>query len=1101
MRGRKVRRLTIAALSAPLLVAGLVLPTQAQAADPPDQGRFSATELTPSKTVTGTKSLSSRLAKTDPKLLSRSDSAMVPVLIKLDHDATASYTGGREALRATSPRVTGKPLTENTAAVQAYERFQKSREDEVVRQLQKAVPKASIGTRLRTVYGGFAATIPANTVKTVLGIDGVTAVQMDELRKPLTDSSPQFIDAPPVYNQLGGVANAGEGIIYGNLDSGVWPEHPSFADQGNLKPPPGPARVCDFGDNPLTAANDPFVCNNKLIGGQAFLDAYLSNPTRAAAEPFKTARDSNGHGTHTSSTTAGNIVKDVSILGSKLPPIHGIAPGAWLMEYKVCGVDGCFSSDSAAAVQQAIADGVDVINFSISGGTDPFTDPVELAFLDAYAAGVFVSASAGNDGPGAGTANHLSPWVMTVGASTQEREFATTLTLKGSDGATATFEGASIMPGVGEFPVVLSSAAPYSDDLCQKPAPAGTFTGKIVACKRGTNARVDKGYNVLQGGAEGMILYNATLADVETDTHWLPTVHLADGRPFLAFMGAHPGVVGSWPAGAAKKGQGDVMASFSSRGPAGLFIKPDVTAPGVQILAGDTPIMESITSGPAGEYFQAIAGTSMSSPHVAGAAVLVRAVHPDWTPGQIKSALMTSSLTDVLKEDAKTPADPFDMGAGRIDVARSAGVSLTFDETADRFFALGGNPVTAVDLNLPSVNAPTMPGELTTSRTVKNVSSQTQVVKVSASAPSGSSITVSPSNFTVPAGKTATFKITIRSGAADGKQRFGQVNLSPNRGPALHLPVAWVAKQGTVSLHQSCAPDSIARGTDSTCTVQAVNTSFNASKVTIDSTTTSNLRVTAADGATVVNNQHVRAAATLTPAQPGVPSMADGGLFGYLPLQQFGIGAQSVGDEAMLTFNVPAYVYNGKTYSSLTVDSNGYVLAGTAGAEQNNCCDLPGGPDPAPPNDMMAPFWTDLDGTGARGISAGLLGDGVNNWVVVQYEVNVWGTQDLRSFQVWIGINGEQDITYAYAAPQADPNGQDFLVGAENEIGQGDMQAVLPTSDKRITSTDPTPGGSLTYTFRVLGQAPGAGEVVSRMTATGVPGVTETTSRITVRAK
>jgi hypothetical protein len=384
---------------------------------------------------------------------------------------------------------------------------------------------------------------------------------------------------------------------------------------------------------------------------------------------------------------------------------------------------------------------------------------------------------------------------------------------------------------------------------------------------------------------------------------------------------------------------------------------------------------------------------------------------------------------------------------------------------------------------------------------VKNVSSQTQVVKVSASAPSGSSITVSPSSFTVPAGKTATFKVTIRSKAADGKQRFGQINLAPNRGPALHLPVAFVPKQGAVSLTQSCSPDSIARGTESTCTVQAVNTSFNESAVTIDSTVTSNLRVTAADGATVVSSQHVRATGTLTPAQPGVPSMAAGGLFGYLPLQDFGIGAQPVGDEAMLSFNVPAYVYNGKTYSSLTVDSNGYVLAGTVGADQNNCCDLPSGPDPAPPNNMMAPFWTDLDGTGARGISAGLLGDGVNNWVIVQYEVNVWGTQDLRRFQVWIGVNGEQDITYAYAAPQADPNGQDFLVGAENEIGQGDMRAVLPTSDQRITSTDPTPGGSLTYTFRVLGQAPGTGEVVSRMTATGVPGVTEATSRITVRAK
>ena len=138
----------------------------------------------------------------------------------------------------------------------------------------------------------------------------------------------------------------------------------------------------------------------------------------------RTARDSNGHGSHTASTSAGNRLASAPVLGVDRGPINGIAPGAWLSVYKVCGIEGCYASDSAAAVQQAILDGVDVINFSISGGDDPFTDPVELAFLDAYAAGVFVSTSAGNDGPGASTANHLSPWVTSVAASTQTREFA-----------------------------------------------------------------------------------------------------------------------------------------------------------------------------------------------------------------------------------------------------------------------------------------------------------------------------------------------------------------------------------------------------------------------------------------------------------------------------------------------------------------------------------------------------------------------------------------------------------------------------------------------------------------------------------------------------
>ena len=170
------------------------------------------------------------------------------------------------------------------------------------------------------------------------------------------------------------------------------------------------------------------------------------------------------------------------------------------------------------------------------------------------------------------------------------------------------------------------------------PAPPGTFTGKIVACQRGVNARVDKGFNVAQGGAAGMILYNPTLADVETDNHWLPTVHLADGTAFLAFLVAHPGrdrdVHGR------HQGQRPGRRRWRRSRPAvrrGLFIKPDVTAPGVQILAGHTPTPESITEGPPGEYFQAIAGTSMSAPHVAGAAILVRAVPSvlDARPGQV----------------------------------------------------------------------------------------------------------------------------------------------------------------------------------------------------------------------------------------------------------------------------------------------------------------------------------------------------------------------------------------------------------------------------------------------------------------------------------
>jgi len=687
---------------------------------------------------------------------------------------------------------------------------------------------------------------------------------------------------------------------------------------------------------------------------------------------------------------------------------------------------------------------------------------------------------------------------MTVAASTQTREFASTLTVTASGGATFTADGASITTGAGPLPVVLSSDPPYSNNLCNAPAPAGTFTGKIVACQRGVVGRVEKGFNVVQGGAAGMILYNPTLADIETDNHFLPTVHLADGTDFKAFMLANTGETASFTAGVKRNGQGDVMAAFSSRGPAGPVIKPDVTAPGVQILAGHSPTPDEVAGGPAGQYFQAIAGTSMSSPHVAGAALLLKDAHGSWSPGQIKSALMTTAITDVLKEDLETPADPFDFGAGRIKVVDASAAALTFDETADRMFALSGTALTAIDLNIPSVNAPVMPGSVTTTRTAKNVTGAQIEVNASASAPSDSSITITPKKVKLAPGQSAEFKITITSDAPLDAQRFGRITLAIKNGKTLHLPVAFVHTQGIVTLSQTCLPASIAVGATSTCDVVATNQGFDPQTVSLRSSVGPRLKILSATGATLANKVVSKNNVTLDGAHPGIPDVAPGELFGYIPLDAFGVDPTPIGDEEILNFNVPAFVYAGVTYTAIGVDSNGYVLAGGGTSEDNNCCNIPGGPNTAPPNNMLAPFWTDLDGTGADGIFATVLTDGVNSWIVVEYRVNVFGTTDLRTFQTWIGIDGAEDITYAYSAAQADPNGQGFLVGAENELGQGDMTATLPTADLRVTSTAATPGESATYSFVVRGESTGAGLVTTTMTATGVPGTTIEKDTITV---
>jgi hypothetical protein len=1089
-------RLGLAVIVVPILITGLLSPVAGVGPD------LTAAPLTPSDRVAGDKAASSSLAETDPALLARNDAQPVQVMIKLDYDAIAAYQGGVANLAATSPSVTGRPLTGRSAAERNYEAYIASQEDAFIAQLSATVPSADVHRSFRIVYGGVSATIPANAVEAVLGIDGAAAVQVNGLAQPLTDSSPEFVGAPAAYSALGTTANAGVGLIYGNLDTGIWPEHPSFADLGNLAAPPGPARECNYGDNPLTPAADVFVCQNKLIGGAHFTDDY---DVAIGDDPYEgTARDGDGHGTHTSSTSAGNIVDDVEVLGVNRGTIHGLAPGAWVMEYKVCGPQGCFGSDSAAAVEQAILDGVDVINFSISGGTQPFTDPVELAFLDAHAAGVFVSASAGNEGPGASTANHLSPWVTTVAASTQTREFASTLTLS-AGGDTFEMDGASITAGAGPLPVVLAGdIAGYEDALCASEPPNPTiFDGLIVACQRGVQARVWKGFVVFSGGGEGMVLYNPTLADTETDNHWLPTIHLADGTDFVAFMNTHADVTGSFTPGEPRDGQGDVMAAFSSRGPAGNFIKPDVTAPGVQILAGASPTPPAPTpdggGSPPGQFYQAIAGTSMSSPHVAGAALLARAVHPDWTPGQTKSALMTTALTDVLKEDLATPADPFDFGAGRIEVGAAIGALLAFDETAANYFALANDPVLAVHLNVPSINAPILPGRLVTTRVAENVGASRTRFDVSTSVPAGSSITVSPSRFTLNPGQSVELTITMQSDAPIGDQQFGSITIASRRA-AQHLPVAFIHTQGSVNLTQSCDDDSIARGEGTQCDVVATNNSFDEQTVDLDTFTNGNLKITDAIGAGLVGGRAILHNQVLAGAQPGVPSVDPGELFGYIPLDAFGVDPIAVGDEEIVNFDSPAFVYTGQTFTSFGVDSNGYVIAGGGTAEDNNCCDLPTGPDPARPNNMLAPFWTDLDGTAAEGIFVAVLTDGVNSWIVIEFRLNVFGTTSERVFQTWIGIDGEEDITYAYDPENlpADPAGQDFLVGAENVIGEGDMEAVLPTADLRVTSTDPVPGDSVSYSVFVEGVKKGTGVVTTEMTTDAVPGVTVVKTEIQV---
>jgi subtilisin family serine protease len=1058
------------------------------------------------QTVTTGGALSSRLAQSDPAILNLSGTAPTSVLVKLDYDPLATYNGYLPGLAATSPAVTGHKLNPASREAVAYSGHITSVEQAFVSALRKAVPNAAVGQTYHTVYGGLAVTVPANTVASLLKLSGAVAVQSDSLHKadqatPVADDDAEFIGGNAAYSALGSSATAGAGVIVADVDTGVWPEHPSFAARPDLGTPPptpdGHARACNFGTNPLTSI--PFACNDKLIGGQVFLATYNS---LLHDEPYpNSARDSEGHGTHTTSTAAGNPLNHASLFGVDRGPIQGIAPGAFVLSYKALGPLGGFDSDLVAAINQAVLDGADVINYSIGPSTpqSAYTSPDDLAFLDAFDAGVFSSTSAGNSGPNAGTTAHLGPWETTVAASSLQRAFASTATISAPGGAQITLQGSTITLGISSpTPVVKATSIAHYDSICSTPAPAGSFTGKIVVCVRGGvdasgNAvgRVQKGLNVKAGGAVGMFLRNPVVEDTETDNHFLPAIHFDKpaGDMLDAFLTAHPGATATFPQGDEVDGQGDVMAAFSSRGPGGDFLKPDITAPGVQILAGNTPTPFDVASGPPGQYFQSIAGTSMSAPHITGSAALVFALHPGFSPAQVKSALMTTANRNVVEQDGHTPAGVFDDGSGRVDLAGVVNPGLTLDVTRKQMDAVLTDPLHRIDLNEPSVFDAALPGRVTTTRTFTNVTRQAQAYQVSATADLAGSVTVSPAVISVPAGASRSISITLDgTTGTPGTFYSGQIELAQLGGTRhLHLPVAFspsapAAPAGTVSLTSSCVPGVIhlTQLEESTCTATAQNQVFVPATVNLTTTWADNLTFrSATPGATRTGAKSVTLPVqTLSAATPPAPQIASGDSpFGYFDLARLGVTPRAMGDESISNFTVPGFVFAGQTYNMLGVISDGYLVVG--GGDVNDISYLPQHfPNPARPNNVLAPLWTDLDGGNGTITGQGLLIDvvsadrGVHNWIVVQWNAHVFGIPgQVETFQVWLGVNGTEDVSFAYNPAHMPTNpGVPFNVGAENFNGsRGSNLAGLPSGDQVVTSTAAIPGGSTSLSVTLRG--------------------------------
>lgn len=650
---------------------------------------------------------------------------------------TSSVFAARTRNRAANP------------AVQSYREHLNARLESYASQMSGALNR-SVEPLLRynVLRTGMAVLLTAEEAQHVANMPGVTEVRKDVMYELDTDVGPQWIGAESIWDGSsvpnGGGPNFGAGTIVGILDSGINMDHPSFSDS----PEDAHTYVNPFGDGVFVGAcaSEPgtYVCNNKLIGAWDFADPF-GEPGGADGP-----EDNNGHGSHTASTAAGNFISGPFLDGNFMATgISGVARHANIIAYDVC-TGGCPGGATASAQEQAVLDGVDAINFSIGptagGGTPWLPTDSDLGFLDVVGAGIVVSASAGNNGPTPESVSHRGPWVMSTANLTHNRSNQNPVSIVdgpgnlqgmwGQLGAIDNFGGSDLTDVI----VWAGSIDAGNFDGCDAWPNGNEFADGVALISRGGCNFSVKILNAEAAGASGVIIFNHlsdipfAMGGIEESTVPSLMVGKTDGEAMRDYVIGNPGsqvtmeadsiyviddTFGSW------------ANSGSSRGPNDFDVtKPDLGAPGTNIFAAYADQI-----GPPPQY-SFLSGTSMASPHNAGAAALIKAIHPDWSPAQIRSVLMMTATAGL--DEAGEPSNPDIEGSGTINLEKAALSGLTLNENQANYAAAnpgtGGDPST---LNLPSMRSGDCSGFCSWERTVCNTFDSEHSWTVTESSPDG----------------------------------------------------------------------------------------------------------------------------------------------------------------------------------------------------------------------------------------------------------------------------------------------------------------------------------------------------------------------------